>query len=66
MPFKDKEKMRAYQHVGDARKSPPRRFIYRGLAERENVFRAAVAYRARLAGEDPAQLLKQAQEVLCV
>ncbi len=38
----------------------PRRFYYRGLAGRETALRQAVAYRARLSGENPAELLAQA------
>ena len=48
--------------VGDSRKSHPRRFTYRGLADRESVLRAAIAWRTRHTGEDAAQLLAQARE----
>ena len=38
-----------------------RKFYYYGIAERKRAFRRAVAFRARLAGEDAAGLLKQAE-----
>ena len=43
-----------------------KRFFYKSAAERPFALRAAIAYRARLAGEDAARLLAQAQEALCV
>ncbi len=45
---------------GASRKNYPVRFHYRGLADRSRALRAAVAHRARLAGEDAVQLLTQA------
>ena len=52
--------------VGASRVHRPVRFMYRGLADRTRSLRAAIAHRARLAGEDPAELLAQAREALCL
>ena len=52
--------------VGASRVHRPVRFMYRGLAARSRSLRAAIAHRARLAGEDPAALLAQAREALCL
>ena len=42
------------------------RFFYRGSKQRSVALRRAIAHRARLAGEDAAQLLAQAKEALCL
>jgi len=44
----------------------PKRFAFRHAAGREPALRAAIAWRSRHTGEDPAQLLNQAKEALCV
>jgi hypothetical protein len=51
---------------GDPRTHGLTRIPYDTFAEREPAFRRAIALRARLAGEDAAELLRQAQEVGCV
>jgi hypothetical protein len=51
--------------VGAASRSQPVRFHYRH-GDRSGALRAAIAWRARHAGEDPAKLLAQAAEVGCV
>lgn len=51
---------------GSIKKNGIRRFFFHDQAEREAALRAAVAHRARLAGEDAVQLFARAREVCCV
>lgn len=46
--------------VGKPTRNWKRRFFYRSFAQRESALRAAIAHRARVAGEDAAALLKAA------
>jgi hypothetical protein len=52
--------------IGRPQTTGVKRFTYHGVAGRERALRAAIAHRTRATGEDPAQLLNQAREAMCL